>query len=806
MKKLVLGIAIASVLGLSACDDESIEDAKIDQTVITAPAKVVFNPSDGVLSVPNDLLFQGTLDGTLNIPGAGTEGSDPYFALNTLDGWSTANPFKIALDFPGDTSLDASSVFNPAAVRIFETLMGGSTDPDCAAVPRGAACKVVTELTFGVDFIAQQSGDSVAIVPLKPLKAKTSYLLALTNTIQDDTGRAVEASDSYKLVSQNIADKPLGSPAQLGLQAIINSFENALVAADVDQDSIIYTMAMTTQSTTDVLENVKALLASNASNGDVPSMVITDSGYSVAQVLATQGLPLTAELTALYSTANYLTSTITLPYYSGVPTQENPQAPVNAWWTALCDSGAMLQGLAAANPAAIPETPVDVVDGTCMAISAAAGLAAPGLRSLGIDTERNLTQYNPVPAAKTAMAIPVQLTTPDAAVATALRASFGLPALVEPADGWPVVILQHGITSKKEDMLVLTGMLSLYGFASVAIDHPLHGERGFDLTGFNLEENDLEEINASTVSSTHYMNLGSLLTTRDNLRQSSADLLGLRLGVNFAGGLDVNSNLIKLDSSEVHFLGHSLGAITGINFLSLANKALNPAIDPLFSVATNSLAVPGVMIANFLLESGNFGGIIKSQVTLAQSTDFQDYIAQVYLNGYTEDELIVGFNNFYNMLTEAQQATLNESFAQFTFAAQTVTDAGDPINYVSLMASQAIPTHVIEIIGNDTDNLPDQVIPNVVPTAPLSGTESAIALLGLSGVSTTTQDVDNTVSGAVRYLYGTHGSILDPRTIEGVADNAEKTAAATGEMQRQITDFFSSGGTLISIADETLVQ
>ena len=35
---------------------------------------------------------------------------------------------------------------------------------------------------------------------------------------------------------------------------------------------------------------------------------------------------------------------------------------------------------------------------------------------------------------------------------------LGLPAtLVEPEGGWPVVILQHGITSKKEDMLALTG-------------------------------------------------------------------------------------------------------------------------------------------------------------------------------------------------------------------------------------------------------------------------------------------------------------------------------------------------------------
>ena len=144
--------------------------------------------------------------------------------------------------------------------------MGG--DPGCEEVPRGAACAVVGELTFGVDFITQASGNSVAVIPLKPLKAKTGYVLALTNNLQDNNGKAVAGSTAYESVRQNITTHPLATDAQKGLQGVVNSYEAAIVAAGADKDALIYTMAFTTQSTVDVLATSKALMANN-----VPAMV-----------------------------------------------------------------------------------------------------------------------------------------------------------------------------------------------------------------------------------------------------------------------------------------------------------------------------------------------------------------------------------------------------------------------------------------------------------------------------------------------------------------------------------------------------
>ncbi|GHG02663.1 VolA/Pla-1 family phospholipase [Thalassotalea marina] len=798
MKKLVLSIAIASSLGLTACDSETVKDVQkeANQTgpIAVEPARVVFDPASGIsgLSVPNDLIFSGTKDGTLEIPVEDpTDGSDPFVAASALDGWSTSNPFLINIKFPEGRTLDEASAKTPGSVRVFEAIMGGDTsDADCATVTRGMACKIVTELTFGQDFVTQKKGDAVAFIPTKPLKGKTTYLFALTNALSDSDGNALAGSTTYNLVRQDINTKPLGTDSQKALQATINSYEKAVVSAGVDSDDIIYTMAMTTQSTVDVLYTVKNLMASQPS----PSIAVVDTGMSVADAL-TGKIP--AEAIPYFSTANYLKGSVTLPYYLGVPTAANPTAPVNTWWTGLCDSGAMLAGLAAQNPAAIPAQPKDEIDAQCMAISQASNLPAPGLRNLGIDTERNLTKFNPVPKMNAMLPVEVQMTTPDLTWVNAVRAGMGLDPIAEPEGGWPVVVLQHGITSQKEVMLNLAGLLSVNGFASVAIDYPLHGSRGFDLNGDGVDE-----INATTVSTLHYVNLGSMLTMRDNTRQSAIDIVGLRLGLNDLQGVDADGNPVNINSNEVHFLGHSLGAIYGINAVTLANTPLNPAIDHKFRFTTNTLAMPGLMLANFGMESPAFASLAKSNLTLKSSEAFQGLIAQLYPQGdYTQAELSATYDDFYqNMLTPAQRAELDGVFAQFTLIAQTVTDSGDPVNYVQTLAATQTPTLLFEIVGDGMSNLSDQVVTNTAPQTPLGGTEPAIALLGLPAVSSTSEG-----SGAVRFVNGHHGTILDPRP-NAVSPDAEKSARATQEMQQQFASFLLSKGQMIKVTDTEVIH
>lgn len=802
MKKLILGLTVLSTFYLSACGDETIEDVKNDVAnngpLVIESSRVLFDPSAGNVSVPNDLLFQDTLDGTLNLPvDDATDGSDPYVALSALDGWSTSHPFSIQIVFPEERELDESTLLLSESVRIYKAVMGGDlTDSDCAAVSRGLACKIESELVLNQDFVTQKLGNNIVVIPLSPLEPKTTYLLALTNHLEDNEGKALYGSVTYELVRQDIAAKPLGTEAQLGLQAVINSYEAVISNEGVEKDSFIYTAAITTQSTSDVLTTIKGGLAANLANGISPSIEVVDSGLSVATVL-TGIIPVESE--QLYSLANYMTGSIDLPYYSGVPSESNPMAPINTWWTSLCDSAAMLAGYAAGG-GVIPEPLPTASDATCIAVSEAAGLPAPGLRDIGIDKERHLTKFSPVAKVTQVETLDVQVTTPDpdSPSMTTVTSGLGLPPLVEPDNGWPVVILNHGITSTKEAMLSLTGLLSAFGFATVAIDLPLHGSRGFDLNG-----DDIDEINASTVSATHFMNLASLLTTRDNLRQNSADLLGLRLGINTLTGEDSNSQAINIDANQVFFVGHSLGAITGINFIALTNTPLDPAIDPLFDIKANSLGMPGSMLVNLLLESPDFSNTIKAQLTYKQSVEFQAYVAAVHDGSSlpSETELTGYFIDFYAAISPSQQLSLNALFAQFTFAAQTVVDSGDPVNSAQLMAATNTPTHLIEVVGNGSDNLPDQVIPNQVSTSPLSGTEAAISLLGLPGVSETSSG-----SGAVRFVNGRHESLLTVKDEEGFTTSPEVNAQVTQEMQTQVATFLKSSGQQISVSNPDLVK
>jgi len=802
MKKLVLSVAIASILGLTACDDESIKDVQNEVaengTAVTPSARVVFNPSAGVLSVPNDLLFSGTTDGTLNMPGeqdldgshlSTPNYSDPSTALGVLDGWSNVNPFSLAIEFPAGKSLDATSASMPSSVRVFEAIMGQSrTDENCATDLQGHACKIVGELTFGVDFVSQASGNNVVVVPLKPLKPKTTYIVVLTSSLKDSNGDAVEPSTTYELVRQNIDTLPLGNPEQLGLQSIINSFEAKVEGEGVIHDEIIYTMAMTTQSTVDVMFTLKSLMAqqiATAGPGAIPLVTMTDTGLSVADVLAGK---IPAESLPAFAGANYLKGTINLPYYSAVPTAENPLAPVNTSWNAACDSGATLAGM---DPGMIPAGPLDANDGYCIAL---------GLRDLSsvvtIDKQRHLTQYNPVPKAKAMMPLEVQMTTPDLAAVNYIRSTLtpALPPLVEPEGGWPIVIMQHGITGYKEIMLPLTAMLSINGFATAAIDYPLHGSRGFDLNG-----DDVDDLNASSVNTLHYVNLENTVTMRDNTRQSALDIVGLRLGLNAV--IDGSTGTpLNVNGSKVHFIGHSLGAIYGINAVTLANTPLAPQFDPLLKITSSVFAMPGLMLANFGIESPAFEGLAKSNLTLQASPDFKAFVDASFPDGYTQDELTATYFAFYESLTPAQQAGLDGVFAQFTFAAQTITESGDPVSFVQPLAATETPTLLIEIKGDGIDSLPDQVVTNTAPFTPLGGTEAAIKLLGLPAISETTAG-----SGAVRFTHGHHGSLLDPRANASSPD-VEKSARVAQEIQKQLNAFFATDGAMIVVSDSEVIH
>ncbi len=229
------------------------------------------------------------------------------------------------------------------------------------------------------------------------------------------------------------------------------------------------------------------------------------------------------------------------------------------------------------------------------------------------------------------------------------------------------------------------------------------------------------------------------MTSRDNLRQGEADLLELSHSVQTLPGVD---------ATQISFVGQSLGSIVGTVFL---------AIDP--NVQVGVINVPGGGIARLLDASPAFGPRIHAGLAAAGLTP--------------------GTPNY----------------DAYFVATQTVIDSGDPINYPVNSALLGTKSLLLQEVIGGGDVLPDQVIPNRVAGAPLSGTEPLIAALGLTAITGTTQSATG-IRGAARFLQGEHGSILDPTDFP----------AATMEMQGEMASMLVTGGHAVQVSNPAIIQ
>jgi pimeloyl-ACP methyl ester carboxylesterase len=270
----------------------------------------------------------------------------------------------------------------------------------------------------------------------------------------------------------------------------------------------------------------------------------------------------------------------------------------------------------------------------------------------------------------------------------------------------------------------------------VSIDLPMHGIAGDDIAGnpFYQEANErtfnLDVLNNETLaagpdgtadpSGVSFVNLTAPLLSRDNLRQGAVDLLALTrslpdLELDGVAGGDV-------DATRIHFLGHSLGGITGGVYLGTAGAS---------EVSTGVLAMAGGGVAWTIVDSPAFGPRIV-QALAAQ--------------GITEGSTL---------------------FAQFFRDVQTLVDAGDPVNYVQA-AADARPLLLFQVVGGGSSP-PDLVVVN-------SSTQRLIDAAAIPKISTPGA---NAVSlGYVNYVLGDHGSIIDPTSSLAVTTEMQTQAIA----------------------------
>lgn len=217
MNRSALTLALGALL-LGACDSDG---ARPRAPVFKAVHGVGADPA--MLPFPNDVWFEGSSDGTLDVPVADpARRDDPLNALNALDGFSISG--RIAFPFSGD--LDATHLGNAALTDLsvlFVELEAGAAG--------GVAARRV--LQAGVDHslgAAPGTGGPAATLQvrlLRPLAPGVQYAIVLRNppgigAFQSVDGRQARRDDDFDALIAARAGR-IATPARLsGVRALLD--------------------------------------------------------------------------------------------------------------------------------------------------------------------------------------------------------------------------------------------------------------------------------------------------------------------------------------------------------------------------------------------------------------------------------------------------------------------------------------------------------------------------------------------------------------------------------------------------------
>ncbi|HHW4403707.1 TPA: VolA/Pla-1 family phospholipase [Aeromonas hydrophila] len=801
-KKLIYAAVVSAMLaGCGGSDDNKGDTSSYLDYLLT-----------GSNAVRPSALAARASDGTLKFSTETADLSNPVSAMSTLDGWSTTQAIQIVPVTSSGIQVQAPAAAEFAASVAPLYLLELSFD-SAALRPNG----VKKVLTYGVDFVVAASAGKLNLVPLKPLNPSSYYMIVATDSLKDSSGNAVKAGNDYGNYKNNV-----GSNAQEqtinGLIALQEGLFKA--ATGVSTDHVIFSDWFGTQSGADVLVAVKGAAASvlksptldaaalwkqdakgNTSLPGTYTLAVTGSNAFLTQLDDEQFLPQEqkdalatafgpgAPLNPIAQATKVYTGIVKLPYFLSSPATAGSwdQAKTQSWHGAIPSLYAIANALKAGDSEVIAGLVGAGVDPALLATLIAdptrqAELLAEASKLIGVtltsggkplDAEQNIGRFNPLPKLEEVQSVPMRV--------------FAKDALNTITD---VIIYQHGVTSVKENAYALAlgqiyaGMQAGKKVALVVIDHPLHGERGFALSG------SMATVTTSE-NPTPYLNLSYLTVARDNLKQSVADLLGLRLAVGLANA----KGALGVAGIKVHFLGHSLGAISGTNLLAVANQPIgNAQADALFKFDTGGLAMPGGGIAPLLLNSPTFGPTIKMGVLTSGSAELKAGFTAYAPNCKTAVPTCF-VNEFLPSLSSTQQAAAASTLQSYSFAAQSVLDSADPINLGRSIQS-SFPLFATEIVGDGALSLSDQVIPNSIASAPLGGTEPLFKVLALQPLTATGAASHN----AARFVAGGHSSLLAPD------ENFDPSGDVTTEMQSQFASFFMSGGTAVKVTNGSLLK
>jgi hypothetical protein len=758
MKRLIAATALAVIVtaGCSSSVDNPPDVGPTNPTTgnLAPPAtgtlsanRALFSPNQGILPYPHDAYFTPTTgvptDGTLNVP------SSAFFpatlrlpgtpvvtepVVNALDGFSTQAPIKLRFSTAVDLTTSA------AGIRLIEVNVDPATKATIGttAAPNPVRRVLVQDVDYRVENAPNidTAGTLVQLVPLRPLLANNDppgatrprdigYLVLVTSALRATNGAPIDADLDYATIkAAALANPPNGNCASItdarlnALCGLARAHFGAAGVVGVNPTTIVVSSSFTTQSVDTVLRVITGTIAASPAPA---TLVLPVPSATTGAITGPAGPNL----------ANLHFGTITLPYYLSPPVSPanggTGTEPLTNFWRAAS------------------------------APSPATGLQDP-------KGERNLTRFNPFPATPTALPVPMLI---------------GIPrTLTKPTTGWPVVIYQHGITEDRGTLALIADVAAAAGFVIVGIDLPLHGIMPNDPlyalsptnpanaalpAPFKVGEPtfNVDYVNNTTLaagpdglpdpSGQHFINLASLLTARDNVRQGTVNLIALTRAVPTLD-LDGNPATVDIDPTRMHFFGWSLGGIIGSAYMGTPLAIAN--------IKSVSLFAAGCGILETLRNSPGYAPVLN------------------------------------NGLAAAGIVTNSSLYFEFVHAAQAVVESGDGCNYAANWVAKPTLMQMIQGTPGVATKPTDRAVPN----------SSTLRLAGLLGLPTITATMTNPAGARAltRFTEGGHGTIALPAS--GTAQNpGPETLPAYIEARTELASFLGSEGLQISVANSAIL-
>jgi len=546
MKHLyALILFIIPLLGLGGCGQTSGNGAAVATGQATFVAN--FDPTNSIIPFPDDLLFTGSVDGTLNIPVVDpTNLGDPKVAMNALDGFSTIAPISTGFSI----AAKASTIVAGTTLHLYEV----------TATAVGAVTGVVRELA-ATEYTATLSGTSTLVIqPSAPLMSNTRYMVVLTGGIQSTTGLPLIPSSTFGLAK--------------GAAPLVNAAGTSQFAVLTDAQAVaLEPLRQLTQS----------YLAAAAGAG-VPASAVALTWTFKTQTINKVLAKIQADSMA---TAALATNFLWAPVTPSAATGGLGVMSMSAF--ATLQGGALLTSFNAGIFANVGSVAIGAIKIPYYLSNDGVGNLAAGVLP-GAVTSNFVVDALGTPTVQSTETVPFLMTTPNT------------------AGPWPVVIFQHGFTVSKSVMLGVANTLAKAGMATIAIDSVLHGDRTYNID-LVTQDPATGAVTANTPDGTAdssgqwYLNLGYLLNFRDNIRQSVADLIhltrllevqGMDVVNNATGvpGADTIPDLMVSAAVPISYVGHSNGGILG---------TMLAAVEP--AIKTYVLANPGGVYADIGLNS-----------------------------------------------------------------------------------------------------------------------------------------------------------------------------------------------------------